>query len=466
MHTTPPPGARDTRDEPGRAWSLVERLAPLVAIVSAAALLAVAWQWNTSVVGGSDSHCYVGQAEMFASGRLSLDPPIRGPVRWPDAPATFVPAGFTPSPIAWGQSVPLCPAGLSLLMALALKIDGPTSVFLVVPLLGALGVLATYHLARQLDGPIAGAVAAVWIACSPIALYQVVQPMSDVPAMAWWAAGLALAVAGRQPLLAGLAVSAAIMTRPNLAPLALVPAGLLILGPAPEAANQGRRRETSERARAALWFALGVAPGVGSVAWLQKAMYGSPFSSGYGNLALLFSLGHVVPNLTRYAAWLFSSHTPLVALAVVAPFLSPKRRELALLAVFAIGVLAAYLPYVVFDDWWYIRFLLPALPVVVAFFAIAAVRGIVRLGGAARLAALGAATALIAALWIHGARERSVFELKSLEQKYPAAGRFVANRLPTRAIVLAGQESGSVRYYSAARHCRGTVSSRNRWIRR
>ena len=41
-----------------------------------------------------------------------------------------------------------------------------------------------------------GALAAVLLASSPSVLYQVLQPVSDVPAMAWWTASLAMAMQG------------------------------------------------------------------------------------------------------------------------------------------------------------------------------------------------------------------------------------------------------------------------------
>jgi hypothetical protein len=60
--------------------------------------------------------------------------------------------------------------------------------FLVVPLMGA-GAVATFLVAtRHVEG--VAAVAAAMVAASPIFLYQVVQPMSDVPAACLWMAAL------------------------------------------------------------------------------------------------------------------------------------------------------------------------------------------------------------------------------------------------------------------------------------
>jgi hypothetical protein len=397
---------------------------------------------------------------MFARGRLSIEPPLTVPVPWPNAPATFVAAGFTPKPHDTSESVPMCPAGLSLLMAIGLKVAGEWGVFLIVPLLGGLAVWCTYVVACRIEGPVAGAVAAVWIACSPIVLYQVVQPMSDIPAMAWWTAALASAVGRRHPMVAGLAASAAVMTRPNLAPLGVVVGVFLAFDPlprsdeaaggpapvSPERPARGRIRSAGHRL---VWFCLGLLPGVVAVAWLQNAMYGSPLQSGYGGLSVLFSLDHIAANLRRYPAWLYSAHGPIVLLAVISPFLGARRRDACLLVAFVAAVVAAYLPYVVFDDWSYLRFLLPGLPALLVLVSRVVTRGVTRLPIAWRPIVVALLVLAVGASWIHTARMRAVFQLAALEQKYPVTGDYVRNRLPANSLAFAGQESGSVRYYAA-----------------
>ena len=96
-------------------------------------------------------------------------------------------------------------------------------------------------------------------------------------------------------------------------------------------------------------------------------MYGGPLKSGYGELGALFTASHVLPNLRRYPRWMIETESPVIALALVAPWLcAPRVRKSvaawALLA-FAAATFACYLPYVVFDAWWYLRFVLPALAV-------------------------------------------------------------------------------------------------------
>src|ERR1051325_7341917 len=193
----------------------------------AAGVFAAGIHWGTFAVGGSDSYCYVHQAEGWASGTLQVAEPLALEAPWPDAPRTFAPAGHIPSPTVRGAHRPICPAGLSIFMAPVLRagtaVGWSSAVFLVVPLFGALLVCATYVLGSRFS-PGVGVASAVLVACSPAFLFQLMQPMSDVPAAALWVLAVACATSHsrRAPLIAGLATSAAVLVRPNLLPLAVV----------------------------------------------------------------------------------------------------------------------------------------------------------------------------------------------------------------------------------------------------
>ncbi|RPJ74056.1 MAG: hypothetical protein EHM24_06800, partial [Acidobacteria bacterium] len=287
---------RDARDGMGR-WRLppVEVLAPWLAGGVSLVALAAALRWSTYVAGGSDSYCYVSQAASWLDGGL-LAPQAAGfTPPWPHAALSLTPTGYIPSPSIPGAIAPMCPAGLSMTMAAFSALGGPAAAFLVVPLLGALAVWLAYCLGRELDRPATGLLAAILVATSPIVLHQVVQPMSDVPAMAWWLAAIVLAArpGPRRAVAAGLAVSAAVLTRPNLAPLAGVIGLFLLARPRAEGPE-------SSRVAGAVAFGLGVLPGAVLLAWIQYRLYGSPFSSGYGALDQLFAWSHVAPNLRRF----------------------------------------------------------------------------------------------------------------------------------------------------------------------
>jgi hypothetical protein len=180
-------------------------------------------------------------------------------------------------------------------------------------------------------------------------------------------------------------------------------------------------------------------------------MYGGPLESGFGALGALFTFDHVLPNLLRYPRWLMETQTPFVALALAAPWvggLRARRSETWWLLAFAAATLVCYLPYVVFDAWWYLRFVLPAIAVVLSLSAAVAVHVVSRLPRAWRMPALGLASGMLAVFHVTTAAHRQVFELRDLESRYRIAGEYVAAHLPPDAAVLTVHQSGSVRFYS------------------
>ena len=199
---------------------------------------------------------------------------------WPSADWTFSPPGYRPSPDR-RFIVPIYPAGLPLVMAVFQRVSGRTAVFYVVPMLGAIAVLMTGWLGARIDRPLTGVIAAAVLASSPSFLYQVVQPVSDVAATAWWTTALAFAVGGA-PLGAGLAASLAVLTRPNLVPLVAVFA--IFFARSSVSTRDGARRSS---VRNAAVFVAGLVPGCLGVAAIDYHLYGSPLRSGYGDFSTL-----------------------------------------------------------------------------------------------------------------------------------------------------------------------------------
>src|SRR5688572_9957497 len=187
----------------------------------AAAVIVTAARWGSFVAGGPDSYCYVNQAQRWSAvltgqGDLQVAEPLAIEAPWPNASLTFAPVGHTASPTVAGAAVPICPAGLSLAMAPFVAVGGPRAAFAVVPLFGVLLVLATFAVGSRYGARI-GMAAALLTASSPVFLYQVVQPMSDVPAAALWMLAVACAT-GTRPrsvLWSGLLTSAAFLVRPR-----------------------------------------------------------------------------------------------------------------------------------------------------------------------------------------------------------------------------------------------------------
>jgi len=309
-------------------------------------------------------------------------------------------------------------------------------VFVVVPLFGALLVWSTYLLGARFSRRV-GLASALLAACSPAFLFQLTQPMSDVPATALWVLTVAIATSGtrRSSLMAGLAASGAIAVRPNLLPLGIVLGLFLLVRP---------ERVWRERARDAAIFAAASLPGCLLVAVIQQVFYGSPLRSGYGTLPTLFAAEHIVPNAIRYATWMWQSHGFVWLLALAAPLMLPGWLTTLLLSLVAINI-ACYLPYAVFDDWWYLRFLLPAIAILLVM-AMAVVDGLFHLWRKPLWLAHVFAIA-VCVFFIREARARSVFDLQRLEARYERAGMYVDSHLPPDALVVTSWESGSVRYY-------------------
>ena len=122
------------------------------------------------------------------------------------------------------RSHPIVGPGLPLLMAAMKGVAGHAALFLVVPSLPVLLIWATFAIGRQLGSASLGLSAAWLLATSPAFLTMSKEPMSDVPAAAFWALATwkVLDDSRFSKALAGLAAAMAILIRPNLVPLAAV----------------------------------------------------------------------------------------------------------------------------------------------------------------------------------------------------------------------------------------------------
>jgi hypothetical protein len=480
-------------------------LAILIAFASGAAALAC----HTYSPSGADASGYLSQAQQWtASARDGVAERIDPLV---ELPGWKLPAQAT-SPLGWqpaaspGRQVPTYPPGLPLLMSLPFGVGGVPAASSVVAASAGVAVWAAGAIAMSLWGPAAALVAAATLAASPVFLFQSFQPMSDVPAMAAWLLcwSALLSTGGPRWLLvrcggAGLAAAAAVIIRPNLAPLALIP--FLSCGwSGPTAAGRERRW-----ARIALFAAPVAAAGIG-VALLQWRWYGSPLQSGYGAASGLFALANVFPNAVRYARWIWETQpvlflAPLACLRALNPppllgetqsssgatsrglnprgsnvrgsnvrglnprGLNPRGLNLrglnvcglnvrglnvrglnvCALNLFALCVVASYLAYAVFEDWSYLRFLLPGLGIGAVMVGGLGEAGISRLPRPARGLALLALVLAIGAQGLTSARSHDAFGVAERDARARLAGAYLDAALPDRAVVLAGEQSGAVR---------------------
>ena len=148
-------------------------------------------------------------------------------------------------------------------------------------------------------------------------------------------------------------------------------------------------------------------------------MYGSPLATGYGSVDAMMAAGHVLPNLRRYVGVADGSHTPFLLLALAAPAIVRHPRQAWLCLAVAATTLACYLPYRVFDDWWYTRFLLPAIPLLIVLSAATLVATRRAPGASAvRVSVTVACVMMLMAFWIPDRTRRHAFDLAEMEQHY------------------------------------------------
>ena len=395
-------------------------------------------RWNTRVAAGADAYGYVSQVDLWLRGNLHLDQSFAASVPWPNPRWSFAPLGYVPAP-ASQAIVPQYPVGLPLLMAAARLAFGYCAIFWVVPVCGGALVLASYAIGCRVERPAVGLAAAWLVATSPAMLFMLMSPMSDVPAAAAWAMAIACALGGTlmSAVGAGAAAAIAILIRPNLIPLAAIVAVWL--------ATRGATK----------MLAFGAVASIGAIAVgaINARLYGSALRSGY-DLTDGFAIAYVWPNIQRYGGWLVSAETPLplaglVALAVpsAAVWRTDRARHARwLFAAAAAAVWVFYLLYVPWDAWWYLRFLLPAWPLMAI--------------GAAALAAMAtrrgrwrrvAVSAALVAVGIHGvveANRRAAFDVSRGEAKYVDVARVVDAVTDPDAVIISAVHSGSLRYYA------------------
>ena len=421
-------------------WPGQRRLA-ICAGAAAAAALILGVTYGTYVAASADTYGYVSQADLWITGSLVTPTPLASEARWRDAEWAMTPLGYRPA-LRAGFMVPIYPMGLPLTMAATKVVVGDVGAFVVSPLLGALTVWLTFLLGRALHGAEAGVLAAFTLLVSPIFLFYLMVPMSDVPVTAWWLGAVVLALKPDvrwRLVMSGVATAIALLTRPNLVLLTVPMAMLVIHGASP------RRTALT---RLVLW---GIPASIGAigVATFNMLLYGSPLTSGYGALETLYSPGHTWTNLKYFGTWLLQTQTPFVFLGVAA---ASWRARWCL--AFALCVLASYVWYTPFDHWTFLRFLLPALPMLLATAAATLVTIIHRYDLPDGVALSVGVLLVCVGLW----QGRETFSLATVEARYRAAADMVSRAVPPDAVVICNEHSGSIRSYA------GRTTLRFEWL--
>ncbi|HEY9467466.1 MAG TPA: glycosyltransferase family 39 protein [Vicinamibacterales bacterium] len=446
--------------------ALVRRLATpsRIAAVLAVAIGVIALAQSSFTASGADAYAYVTQADLLLSGRLTVPVPIANDVPWPRPLSTFVPFGY--SAVANQSAIASAVGpGLPLLMALFKAIAGHPALFLVVPITAALLVWSTFAIGREMGSSALGLGAAWLVATSPAFLTMTKEPMSDVPAAAFWAVAvwmtcrLRLAVVAgvaAATVVSGVAAAIAILIRPNLVPLAATLAVWMLW--------QREENDLRDRLRSLVLFSIPVVLACLSIAWINNTLFGSPFSSGYGATGQLFSVANVVTNVQRYGGWLAETQTPVAVAGLFALLVSSSRlwpeseaRRLGgvasakagalLLAAIAGTVFAIYAFYIPFDAWWFLRLLLPAWPAV-GIGSAAVIIAVSQLAGARSREVHTVALVALGLYTVVAASRLNVFPDNEGERRYATIAQLVQHATEPSSLILASIHTGPLRYYA------------------
>jgi hypothetical protein len=144
---------------------------------------------------------------------------------------------------------------------------------------------------------------------------------------------------------------------------------------------------------------------------------------------------------------LYQTQNIVPAIGVLAPlvFDGIKRRGSVLLLVFAALEILIYLFYQPFPEWWYLRFLIPAITVLLILASAASVHVLSRnrMGGLIPIAAV-----ILAVGATRVAGERQTFALQRMEGRYRHSAQVARDRLPANAVLITVWESGSMRFHA------------------
>lgn len=407
-----------------------------MALVTAIALSVATWfRFLLTTIGGADSYGYVSASQLLRSGRLVDPQPIAEWLAAANRLALASPLGWAPAADASGI-VPIYPLGLPYVMALFGAVGGANGVFFVAPTAGLITLWLVHRVAREWYDALTALFAVALVAWNPLIITYAKQPMSDVPATMWvmLALFLALRPTGASAFGAGLAAGAAVLTRPAL----MIAAALI-----PLIAHRG-----DSPWRRAMFGAAGLAAGVALLMALQQRMFGTPLSTGYGAMSALFSFDHVTTNLRIFVTQGWTVTGALWIAGLILGMIAARPEPRAKPAMIFAAVAVPYLFYIPFDHWETLRYVLPGIVPL----TILAADGLVHF---ARWPRNHAATTAIACTCIAitvGLSERllrrsSVWEVASLEARYPLAGDWVNINTPANSVVMANQHSGSLRWY-------------------
>ena len=420
------------------------RALALLGFFIAALAVGLTVRYNTWAAWATDSGAYISAGRAWARGELFTPATFIFWAPWAGNGQVEFPLGHVEGPIK-GTITGQYPLGYPLLIAAAFRLGGDLAPHLISPLFTGVLAWCAFLLGRLMATAWAGVLAALMIAATPVVLGHAVMPFSDVPAAALWALAWLMSVRPgyTAALASGAAAAFAVMTRPNLAPLAVVIAATVTF-----ADYTGWKRALGRLVAFGILGSLG--PGL--VLWSQAVLYGHPLQSGYRvPMSSFFSLERVAYNAGLYPRMLAALHSwlALAGLAFV-PFgvrrmrSSPEAYTRGLLVWSAVGLIvvnyALYLPYLTYVGWFWLRFLLPAL--LALFLLLAAGLDDLRLWLQRRWKWLAYA-ALIPGLVVPWFGEKEIRPQVGYERIHMME-RYLAEVLPPNAVVLTYAHGGAI----------------------
>jgi hypothetical protein len=368
--------------------------------------------------GGCDSSSYLLESLRIRGSApgLRLDPTV--PFQGPLAPLCMV--------LHDGLVSSFFPPGFPLLLALAGSMGFP---FLVTPLLGAASGLALFYLVRpRLGRAVALGTMAAWMG-SPLVFWGSTQVMSDFPAAAF-AIFSVLALSRGRPLLSGALLGFSLGIRPTQALLAPV---LVLVEP---------------KLRTQAQVLAGAALAVVGWAIFLRLSRGAVFLPYTDDLSSLD--GAAFGAQLHFLLWqTWTLHLPVVALALVGLAARPSR-VLPYAIWFGSFLLLYSMWHWPFDAWWWMRYMLPALPALFLAAAEGAATLATWLGPQRRAVSTVAGVAIITAyaawtLFVSPAKDHLI---DTFDEYYARDAAYMSRTVPEGSLVGAMNQSGTLRLYA------------------
>jgi hypothetical protein len=394
---------------------------------------------NTADVAGfADTYGYVSEAVRLSQGHFYEPEQVYSFFGLPEEAEKTHPLGYTEK--GSQGTVPTYPFGYPLMMAAFIKVFGLQGAYWVTPLLAAGTILLTYWLGRAYLGRLGGVIAAGFVLFLPNFLHSSFFPMSDVPATFFSALALVFLLVLRPSRLADLLLGASlgvgIWVRPNLVLLALPVAAWFII-----------RKEWPRLLR----FGLMVFPFILANGLLNGYLYGSVWTTGYGNPPIGDTLSNTLDRGIRHLMRLKDQQAGfgifLLLMGLLFGRLSLAGRLL-LVGIFTV-FLVFFSAYRWDDAWWYFRFLLPTMPAVAVLEA-SFLMQFISTGKKRKWDTTLILLVFFVFSWasINFSNQHFVFNDRISETKYPKAASMVLRNIKYPALIFAMLYSGPLRFYA------------------